>query len=180
MGYDVTEAQGPTDVRWFKGQRTPSETAEHLADSITDRETLERRLAEVVKENALLKVRCSLAIGELAKERQRLQGEIEVLNSKVAAAENAIKKTGSGRLIAESAARERLMKAEFERIVQSLRVDLKMERQRHETQLKVMKDRVENCLCGEFRAGKSVQKPTQSSGLPERWAVHTEKQRLTR
>lgn len=172
MGYDVTEAQGPTDVHCWKGQRTPSENAEHLA--------LERRLAEVVKENALLKVQCSLVTGELAKERQRLQGEIEVLNSKVAAAENAIKRTGSGRLLAESAARERLMKDEFERTVQSLRVDLKTERHRHANQLKVLKDRVENCICGEVRIEKSLQKPILSSGLPERWAVHTEKQRLTR
>jgi hypothetical protein len=178
MGYDVTETQGPVGVRWT--QRAPTEIEVHLANSITEKETLQQRLAELVKENSLLKVRCSIITRELAKERQHFQGEIEALNSKVTAAENAFNKTGNGRLIAESAARERLMKDEFERTVQSLRVDLKMERQRHATQLKAMKDRAENCICGEFRAEKSLQKSTLPPGLLGRWAAHREKQRLAR
>jgi hypothetical protein len=174
MGYGGTEAQSPlADVRWWKTQRTASEVAELLAGSIVDKEILEQRFAELMKENAMLKVRCSVATTDLARERQRLQGEIADLKSKVAAAEKAPQNTGGGRLIAESAARERLLKDEFERIVQTLRVDLKMERQRHANQLKAMKDRMEGCMCSEFRLEKSVARSRLSSTLPERWAVQT-------
>ena len=111
---------------------------------------------------------------ELATERHRLQGEIAALKSRVSAAESAPVKTGGGRLVAECAARERLMKDEFERIVQSLRVDLKMERQRHETQLKTLKDRMEGCICGELRIERAVHKSALSA-LPERWSVRSSK-----
>ena len=122
----------------------------------------------------MLKVRCSVATEEFAKERQRLQGEIADLKSRVSAAESAPVKTGGGRLGAECAARERLMKDEFERIVQSLRVDLKMERQRHETQLKTLKDRLTGCICGEFRIEKAVHKSAMSA-LPQGWSVRSSK-----
>jgi hypothetical protein len=176
MGYDVTEVQNlSADVHWWKTQRTGNEIADHLTGSIVDKKTLERRLAEIAQENAVLRVQCSVATKELATERQRLQAEIAVLKSRVSAAESAPVKTGGGRLVAECAARERLLKDEFERIVQSLRVDLKMERQRHETQLKTLKDRMEGCICGEFRIEKAVHKSAVASALPERWIVRSSK-----
>ena len=170
MGDEIAAVkEASSDIRWRKAQRTASEIAEHLAGSVVDKESLERRLAEIVKENAMLKVRCSVATMELTKERQRLQGEIVDLKSQVAAAQKAPQTTAGGRLVAESAARERLLKDEFERIVQSLRVDLKMERQRTESQLKAMKDRLAGCICGEFRMSKS------RAALPEHWSVRASK-----
>lgn len=176
MGYDVTEVQNlSADVHWWKTQRTGNEIADHLTGSIVDKETLQRRLAELAQENAVLRVQCSVATKELAAERQRLQSEIAVLKSRVSAAESAPVKTGGGRLVAECAARERLLKDEFERIVQSLRVDLKMERQRHETQLKTLKDRMAGCICGEIRIEKAAHKSPVASALPERWIVRSSK-----
>jgi hypothetical protein len=87
MGYDVTEVQNlSADVHWWKTQRTANEIADHLTGSIVNKETLERRLTEITQENAVLKVRCSVATKELAAERQRLQGEIADLKSRLSAA----------------------------------------------------------------------------------------------
>ena len=176
MGYEVTEAQSlSADVHLWKTQRTANEIADNLTGSIVDKKILERRLAEIAQENAVLKVRCSVATKELATERHRLQSEIADLKARVSAAESAPVKTGGGRLVAECSARERLLKDEFERIVQSLRVDLKMERQRHETQLKTLKDRMEGCICGELRIERAVHKSAVASALPERWSVRSSK-----
>ena len=156
MNYGTGTKGSSFDVHWRRGDRSASDIAELLVRSHADKEELQNRLTELAEENTLLQLRCTAVKAELEEERTRLNGEIEALRS-----------GGTGRREAESAARERLVKDEMERKIQSLQVELNKERQRAER----LKERVAGCLCGEI--GIEHVGPTQppSSGMPERWII---------
>ena len=141
-----------SDIRWWKDHRSTSEMAEYLAQSHVDKQALECQLAELQDENRLLK-------SELADAVEKQKGSM-----------------GAGRREAESAARERLLKDEFERKVESLQVELNRIRQRALKQAEEMQAKMAGCICGEIRIEhKADQQHSESSGLPKRWVIRNSK-----
>ena len=176
MHHGATDAQRPSsDIRWWKDIRSTSEIAEHLARSHMDKQELESRIAELLEENEILKLRCSVAAAELTDERQRLKGEIAALQSQIADAQQSRQRGGIGAREAESAARERLLKNEFERKIQDLQVELKKQRQRHDEQMHAVKRKMTNCICGDIGIDGTETTHVSSTGLPAGWVIRNSK-----
>jgi hypothetical protein len=156
------------DIRWWKDQPSATEIAERLARSHIDKQQLEGRLDELLHENNILKLQCSAAAAELEDEQKRLKGEIDSLRAQLDA-----RQPGEGRHEAEAAARERLLKDEFERKLETLQVELNRERQRSARQLEEIQARFGSCICG---AALMEPKPSSpSSGMPKRWVIRHSK-----
>jgi hypothetical protein len=153
MSHAVTQTQSSlSDMRWWKDHRSTSEMAEYLAQSHVDKQALECQVAELQEENRLLKSELAEA---MEKQRQN---------------------TGVGRREAEAAARERLLKDEFERKVESIQVDLNRIRQRAVKQVEEMKAKMAGCICGEIRIEHEAdQQHSEPSSLPKRWAIRNSK-----
>ena len=176
MHYGATDAQRPSsDIRWWKDVQSTSAMAERLARSHVDKHELESRIAELLEENNILKLRCTVAATELTDERQRLIGEIATLQAQIANAQQAREKAGVGAREAESAARDRLLKDEFERKVQELQVEVKRERLKYAEQMHAVKQKMANCICGDIRIDDSEETPAAWAGLPARWVIRNSK-----
>ena len=156
------------EVRFWKDQPSASEIAERLARSHIDKQELESRLDELLHENNILRLQCTATATELEDEQKRLKGEIDSLRGQLDA-----RQTGVGRHKAESAARERLLKDEFERKLETLQVELNRERQRSARQLEEFEARLTNCICGAVQMAPKPSSP--SSGLPKRWVIRNSK-----
>jgi hypothetical protein len=157
--------------------------AERLARSHVEKQHLEGRLTELVKENTLLKIQSSVAIRDLTAERQRnhedrerLDSELTGLKSQLQQAEERVQETaGAGRREAESAARERLLRDDFEKKIDFLKTQLNKERQGFANQLQEMKAKMAGCICGEIRIERSVQRPQPNAALPKGWMIRNSK-----
>jgi chromosome segregation ATPase len=161
-------------MRWWKDPRSTAEMAERLARSHVDKQELECRIAELLDENNVLRIRCSVAATELQDERHRLKEEILSLHSEIDEAKQRVQETsGAGRREAESAARERLIKDEFERRIEAVRLEFNREKQRWAKQIEDMKQKMAGCICGDIRIEHNVDQsgPSASSGLPKRWVI---------
>ena len=176
MHYGATDAQRPSsDIRWWKDIRSTSEMAERLARSHVDKQELESRIADLLEENNILKLRCTVAATELTDERQRLNAEIATLKSQIVDAQQMREKAGIGAREAESAARDRLLKDEFERKVQELHVEVKRERMKYAEQMHALKQKMANCICGDIRIERNEKTHAASAGLPARWVIRNSK-----
>jgi regulator of replication initiation timing len=129
--------------------------ADWLAQSHINKQVLESQVAELVAEN------------------NRLNGEVHGLQSKLAETlEKQKDSLGAGKREAESAARERLLKDEFERKIENLQVELNRVRQRATKQIEEMQTRVAGCICG----GMLVEQPQSSPAeKPKRWIIRNSK-----
>jgi len=184
MSSTVPEPQrSSSEIGWWKDVRSASEMAERLARSHVDKQHLEHRLTELVKENTLLKIQSSVAMRDLMAERQRnqqdrerLDGEMTGLKSQLQQAEQRAQDTaGAGRREAESAARERLLKDDFEKKIEFLKTQLNKERQGFANQLQEVKAKMADCICGEIRIGRDVQRPQPHAALPKGWMIRNSK-----
>jgi predicted nucleic acid-binding Zn-ribbon protein len=161
-----------SDPHWWKAARSASEIAERLAGSEVEKETIERRVAELSEENKALKERCTVAGEQLAEERYKLLVRIADLQSQVKEAYDRPQKVGTGaRQVTESSANERLLRDEFERKVQSLQVELKKLREQHAKQVREFKERMAGCICGDFRIEHTPQRATPTASVPNRWLI---------
>jgi hypothetical protein len=180
MSSSSPEAQrSSSEIHWWKDVRSTHEIAERLARSHVDKQQLEQRITELITANTLLKIECSAAVKELSEERLRNHAD-ELLHAELAslkvqlreAEQHAQEAAGAGRREAESVARERLLRDEFERKIEALQVELNKERQRAAHQIEEMKARLAGCICGDVRIEHKVE-GTQSdnSALPKRWMI---------
>jgi len=121
----MTEAVDP--LYFWNKPRSLTDIAEHLERRFKDEQKLERKLNELVEENSRLARRCAQVDAELA-----------VLKSKPAV---------NGRHEAELAVREKLLKDEFERKTQELRIEMKKERRQLVENVEQLKKELEGCFC---------------------------------
>ena len=148
-----------SDIRWWQHHRSTSEMAEWLAQSQVNKQALEQQIAELLEEN------------------KRLIGEIDGLQSQLAeAVEKQKDNLGAGRREAVSAARERLLKDEFERKIEDLQVELNRVRQRATKQIEDLQTRVSDCICGAIRIEHKADQPhTPSTEVTKRWLIRNSK-----
>jgi hypothetical protein len=130
----MTEAVNPqysrSEVQWWNVPRSLGDIAEHLERTLKDRQNLERKLAELLEENTRLASRCVQFDSALASAGK--------LKSKTA---------GHGRQEAELAVRERLLKDEFERKTQELRLEMNKERRQLVESVEQLKKELAGCFC---------------------------------
>jgi hypothetical protein len=117
--------------------------AEDLDQAIQHRQDIEHRLREVLRERDNLNARCEQTRAELASVRMRLKSEIADLQLQLAESSKSTFK----RQQAELAAREKLMRDEFERKLQTIQVALKQERHQLQQRLAKMKEEMSACIC---------------------------------
>ena len=115
---------------WWRGNRSLNDIAEHLQVALHKNNELERRLTEVLSET------------------HELQRRLAESNAAAKAAEEATAKVkGIGRQHAELTARERLMRDELERKIQTLELELKRERHLSAQKVATMKNELAGCIC---------------------------------
>ncbi len=150
MNYGVIEPRRPTpDTRWGKANLSLGALAENLDRALAEKQVLERRLAEALEENRRLSAQVSDG-------QQKLQDKPAI----------------SGRHYAEFAARERLLKDEYERRVQALQTEFNKERHQHAKRLEQMKMDMANCICKEVRIDQPEQHDNLLvSQLPPGWKL---------
>ena len=137
MSHVLPQPSKPTDIAWWKTGRSLNEIAEHLERAIKEKQDIERRFAELLLENNQLNLRCAKADAELTAERLRRSDEARLqANGR-----------GEGRQQAELAAREKLIRDEFERKIQELKLELNKERHLMAKRLEKMKAEAASCIC---------------------------------
>jgi DNA repair exonuclease SbcCD ATPase subunit len=185
MNKGVEATQRPSaDARWWKTGPSLAEIAEQLERALVDKQALEGRLADVFEENRRLCENYDQSISEFAQEQERLKFEIEDLRWQVAESRKQLQeKPGAGRQVAELAARERLLKDEYERKVQALQLELNKERHQFTKERTVYTQRIEKmqldraaCICrGVQIEHVERDKALASSVLPEGWKIRNSK-----
>jgi hypothetical protein len=140
MSQVLPQPSKSTDLDWWKTSRSLLEIAEHLERALKEKQDLERRLVEVLQENNQLNLRCAKADAELTAERVRRSDEVARLQVQTAG-------RGEGRQQAELAAREKLIRDEFERKIQELQLELNKERHLLAKRLEKMKAEMAGCIC---------------------------------
>ena len=139
----------PADVKWWKTSRSLREIAEHLERAVKEKQDLERRFVDLLQENIKLSLRCAKADAEVTSERVRRSTEVASLRVQLSENEKQtkIKPAGEGKQQAELAAREKLIKDEFERKIQTLQLESKRERHQLANRVEKMKAELANCIC---------------------------------
>jgi hypothetical protein len=128
----VKSLHSRSEAQWWNVPRSLGDIAEHLERTFKDRQNLERKLTELVEENKRLASRCAKVDAELA------DTSAGKLKSKTA---------GHGRQEAELAMRERLLKDEFERKTQELRLEMNKERRQLVECVEQLKKELAGCFC---------------------------------
>jgi hypothetical protein len=185
MSHGVGEPQRPSaDVRWWKTSPSLSDIAEQLERVLVDKQALESRLADVFEENRILCLSHDQAKLEFAQEQERLKFEIEDLRWQVAEGRKQLQeKSGAGRQVAELAARERLLKDEYERKVQALQVELNKERHQLNKERSLYAKHIEkmeldraSCICRSVQIQHVDQNNVHASAvLPQGWKIRNSK-----
>jgi hypothetical protein len=167
------EPQRSSDILWWKDARSTSEIADRLARSHVDKQQLESRVAELLQENSLLRLRAS----NTETERLSLNTEIAGLEAELGKARHRLQEfIAPGRREAESSARDRLLKDDLERKLEALQVELNRERQRSAKQIQELQRRLSNCICGDICIEHKSDHPEAApSGLPKRWTIRNSK-----
>jgi hypothetical protein len=110
---------------WWYTRRSLQEIAEHLESIVTEKQDIERRLKEVLDEKNALRI-----------DTIRLKSEIETVQGQL-----------QGGQRAELAAKEKLIKDDFERRVQALKTDFQKERHQLLLVVQKMKKELSGCIC---------------------------------
>lgn len=150
MNYGVVEVRRPSsDARWGKANPSSGAIAEHLDRALAEKQALERRLAEALEENRKLS-------SQVSDELNKLQES----------------PTAGGRYQAVFAARERLLKDEFERKIQALQTEFNKERYQHSKRLEQLKQDMSTCICRHVRIDHAEENSGPlSSQLPPGWKI---------
>jgi hypothetical protein len=120
MNHAVEPQTAQPDRRWWKSARSLGEIAELVEVTLKDKQQLERKLSELAQEN-----------GRLSESLSELQS----------------RPGGKGRQQAELAARERLIRDEYERKAQALQLEFNKERRLLADRFKKMQDQMAGCIC---------------------------------
>ena len=127
----MTEAVEPlyfrSQAQWWNKPRSLTDIAEHLERRFKDEQNLEKKLTELIEENSRLAKRCA-----------QVDAELTMLKSKP---------FGLGRHEVELAVRERLLRDEFERKTQELRLEMKKERRQLVENVEQLQKELEGCFC---------------------------------
>ena len=130
----VEQLSSRSQAQWWNKPRSLKDIAEHLERAVKLEENLERKLTELLAENNRLARRCAQADADLAATMESM----EKLKSKPAV---------RGRQEAELAVRERLLRDEFERKTQEIRLEMKKERLQLVESVEQLKKELEGCFC---------------------------------
>jgi len=136
MSQVLQQTSKTTDIEWWKTSRSLPEIAEHLERALKEKQELQHRYAELLQENRQLSSRCAKADAELTAERLLRSEEALQANGRV-----------EGRQQAQLAAREKLLRDEFERKVQDLQLELNKERHLLAKRFEKMKAEAAGCIC---------------------------------
>src|SRR5262245_49596913 len=148
MSQVLQQPSRTTDTEWWKTSRSLNEIGEHLERAVKEKQELERRYVELLHENNQLGLRCDKAAAELTAERVRRSDDVASLQAQInAQAKPQLGLGGEGRQQAEMAAREKLIRDEFERKIQELRLELNKERHLLAKRLEKMKAEAASCIC---------------------------------
>jgi hypothetical protein len=141
----ISQLSGPGRPSPLEQELTLSLTAiaEDLDCALRYKQEIERRLSEVIRERDSLNARCEQAKAELANIRTRMKMEITNLQLQLAESSKSTLK----RQQAELAAREKLIRDEFERKLQTIQVGMKQERHQLQQRLAKMKEEMSACIC---------------------------------
>ena len=150
----------------WKSARSFTEIAELVESTIRDNRNLEHRIVELLQENSRLRERSETADTELTREKLRLGAEITALKNKMAA--SSTRPNGEGGYQSEFAAREKLLRKEFEERVQMLQLQLKKERHDITQSMVKMKHALAGCMCG-ATAARLQHIPDKADVLPTSW-----------
>jgi hypothetical protein len=157
MNHGVGEHQkSSADARWWNPGPSLGEIAEQLERALADKRALESRLADILEENRRLCLRYGKQFQD---------------------------KSGAGRQVAELAARERLLKDEWERKVQALQVELNKERHQLNKERNQYAKHIEkmeldraSCICRSVQSLHVEQNNVRASAvLPESWRIQDSK-----
>jgi hypothetical protein len=117
--------------------------AQDLERALRRQHDIERHLNEALQEKDQLKASCAAANAELASVRLHLKSEIFELQRHLTESS----KTASSRNQAEFAAKEKLIRDEYERKLQAFQVSLKQERRQLQARIDRMKEDLSGCIC---------------------------------
>ena len=117
--------------------------AEDLDRALRYRQDIEQQLNAAIRERDNMNARCAEARAELASVRIRLKTEITDLQMQLAESS----RSAANRYQAELAAREKLIRDEFERKLQTIQVAMKQERHQLQQRVAKMKEEMSGCIC---------------------------------
>jgi hypothetical protein len=152
---------------WWRMNRSLAEIADELDRALKEKILFERLLNEACMDRERLNVRCQKADADLAAARTVHGSEVRALQAQL---DQSLKKLqdadrGQGQRHAELAAKEKLIRDEFERNLQAVQVDFKqtrlkleqlLERERKrfteqidrlEKQVSILKKQQSGCIC---------------------------------
>jgi hypothetical protein len=148
MSQVLPQPSKTADVEWWKTSRSLHEIGEHLERALKEKQELERRFVQLLQENNQLSLRCDKASAELTAERVRRSDEVARLQAQInGQGKPPLGLGGEGRQQAEMAAREKLIRDEFERKIQQLQLELNKERHLMAKCLEKMKAALAGCIC---------------------------------
>src|SRR5262245_40722588 len=148
MSQVLQQQSKTTDIEWWKTSRSMHEIGEHLEKALKEKQELERRFVQLLQENNQLSLRCDKASAELTAERIRRTDEVARLEAQINEPRKpALAQGGEGRQKAELAAREKLIRDEFERKIQEMQLELNKERHLLAKRLEKMKAEAASCIC---------------------------------
>jgi signal transduction protein with GAF and PtsI domain len=126
-----------------------SEFADQFEAAIKEKQDLACRLGKALDEIMTVKQHYQKARVEFDSERSRLNTEIGNLRAQIDEFSKRAENTAvdDGRIQSLLAARERLIRDEFERKMQELVVEVRRERTKHAQQVQKMKTQLSNCIC---------------------------------
>ena len=139
------------DLAAGRAQQKPSlsEFAEQFASVVKEKQDLASRLSKALADIAAITQLHQRAHADFDSERTQLNSEIAKLRAQLI---GLTKRPENGtvddaRLQSLLAARERLIRDEFERKFQELTVEVKRERNRYTQEVQKLKTQLSNCIC---------------------------------
>ncbi len=136
-----------SEAHWWKASRSLSEIADYLEQALRDKAALQYRLVDLLEENERLHLRCSRTA-----EPNRPVTETGLAASALSTGKGIDEKFEvAGWQKAALAAREKLIRDEFERKTQLLQVELNRERHALAKRMEQLEQEMSGCICREFR-----------------------------
>ncbi len=126
-----------------------SDFAEQFESVVKEKQDLAARLNKALADISAMTQLHQRAHADFDSERARLNSEINGLRAQIIGLSNR-RENGNiedARLQSLLAARERLIRDEFERKFQELTVEVKQERSRHTQEVQKLKTQLSNCIC---------------------------------
>jgi len=143
------QPSSPEARNWWQTSRSLQEIAEQLEAALKEKHDLERRLKEALNDRIALHLQYAEANAELTRDTINLQSEVAELRAQI---RESIKQSqnlasGNDRQLADFAAREKLIKDEFERKLKALQSEVQTERHQFREIVNKLKSQLAGCIC---------------------------------